>query len=104
MLLKKRSCPYRALGSFDESRRFYPWFYTILRNCGWKLAARRGKQEASAPETVEILAGTGGGNVEHRLALEQALRGLSPQSREVLMLRHLDGLTCEELSLSILAR
>jgi RNA polymerase sigma-70 factor (ECF subfamily) len=89
---------YGALGSFDDNRRFYPWFYTILRNCCWKLAARRGKQEASALETVEILASTGGGTVEDRLALEQALRELSPQSREILTLRHLDGLSYEELA------
>ncbi len=89
---------YRALGSFDENRRFYPWFYTILRNCCWKLAARRGKQESSALETVGILASTGSGSVENRLALEQALRELSPQSREILTLRHLDGLSYEELA------
>ncbi len=23
---------YQALGRFDASRKFYPWFYTILRN------------------------------------------------------------------------
>ena len=66
---------YRALGSFDDNRRFYP-----------------------ALETVEILASTGGGTVEDRLALEEALGCLSPQSREILMLRHLDGLSYEELA------
>jgi RNA polymerase sigma-70 factor, ECF subfamily len=89
---------YGALGSFDDNRRFYPWFYTILRNCCWKLAARRGKEEASALETVEILSSTGGATVEDRLALEQALRELSPESREILTLRHLDGLSYEELA------
>ena len=89
---------YGALGGFDEKRRFYPWFYTILRNCCWKLAARRGKHEASALEAVEILASTGGGTVEDRLALEQGLRELSPESREILTLRHLDGLSYEELA------
>jgi len=89
---------YRALSSFDENCRFYPWFYTILRNCCWKLAAHRGKQEASALDAVEILASAGGGTVEDRLALEQALRELPPESREILTLRHLDGLSYEELA------
>ena len=89
---------YAALGRFEEDRRFYPWFYTILRNCCWKLAAHRGRQEASTVETVEILASTGSGSLEDRLALEQALRELSTQSREVLTLRHLDGLSYEELA------
>ena len=89
---------YGALGGFDEKRRFYPWFYTILRNCCWKLAARRGKHEASALEAVGILASTGSGTVEDRMALEQGLRELSPESREILTLRHLDGLSYEELA------
>jgi RNA polymerase sigma-70 factor (ECF subfamily) len=89
---------YSALNRFDDSRRFYPWFYTILRNCCWKLAARRGKQEGSRLEPVEFLASASGNGVEDRLALEQALRELPPQSREVLTLRHLDGLSYEELA------
>lgn len=89
---------YRALGSFDDNREFYPWFYTILRNCCWKLAARRGRRESSTLETIEILASSGGGSVEDQLALEQALRSLSPQSREILTLRHLDGLSYDELA------
>jgi RNA polymerase sigma-70 factor (ECF subfamily) len=87
---------YRALDRFDERRSFYPWFYTILRNRCLKLAARRGKQSTSA-ERVEILAGSGE-HLDHTLALEQALSELQPESRELLMLRHLDGLTYEELS------
>ena len=89
---------YRALDRFEESRRFYPWFYTILRNCCWKLAALRGKRGASSLDTIQILASTADGSVEDRMALEQALRELSPQSREVLTLRHLDGLSYEELA------
>ena len=90
-----------ALDRFDDQRSFYPWFYTILRNCCWKLAARRGKQESSALDTVEILSNTADSDVEARLALVQALRGLSPQSREILTLRHLDGLSYQELAVRL---
>jgi RNA polymerase sigma-70 factor (ECF subfamily) len=76
---------YGALGGFDEKRRCYPWFYTILRNCCWKLAARRGKHEASALEAVGILASTGSGTVEDRMALEQGLRELSRISHRLLV-------------------
>ena len=32
---------HRALHTFDRGRVFYSWFYAILRNCCYKLAARR---------------------------------------------------------------
>ena len=32
---------HRALRTFDRERVFYSWFYAILRNCCYKLIARR---------------------------------------------------------------
>ena len=87
---------YRALDRFDERRSFYPWFYTILRNQCLKLAARRGKQ-SSSHDSVEILAASVE-HPEHARALRQALEELQPESREILTLRHLDGLSYEELA------
>jgi RNA polymerase sigma-70 factor (ECF subfamily) len=87
---------YRALDGFDEKRSFYPWFYTILRNRCWKLAASRGKHSTSI-EDLEILTASDE-NPEQKLALDEALGKLQPESREILTLRHLDGLSYEELS------
>jgi RNA polymerase sigma-70 factor, ECF subfamily len=87
---------YRALNRFDEQRSFYPWFYTILRNRCLKLAARRSGQTASS-EAVEILAGAAA-DLENTQILGQALKRLPPESREILVLRHLDGLTYQELA------
>ncbi len=75
---------YRALDRFDLERRFYPWFYTILRHCCFKLAGRERKRETASLEETEILATTSGLPPEELLALEQALRALSAQEREII--------------------
>jgi RNA polymerase sigma-70 factor (ECF subfamily) len=89
---------FQALDRFDLSRQFYPWFYTILRNCCYKLAARRKKRETSSTDKLEILASVPGVTSEEMLLLERALLELSPPERELLTLKHLDGLSYEELA------
>ena len=90
---------YRALGHFDERRGFYPWFYTILRNRCWKVLGNRTKRD-TAVEDVEILAGADD-NLDRTLAVREALARLPAESREILTLRHLDGLSYEELSVRL---
>lgn len=90
---------YRALDRFDEGRSFYSWFYTILRNRCWKLLGSRNRPDRAA-ESVEILAASGG-NLDQTLALGEALARLQVESREILTLRHLDGLSYEELSVRL---
>ena len=89
---------FQALDRFDLSRRFYPWFYTILRNCCYKLAARRKRVETSSTAELEILAPMPDVTGEETMLLERALRELSPPERELLTLKHLDGLSYEELA------
>jgi len=90
---------YQAIGGFDVSRRFYPWLYTILRNRCFKMLASRGKQAATSADEVEILAQPGedpariGAEV-----IDEALRELSAEDRELLTLKHLDGLSYSELA------
>jgi RNA polymerase sigma-70 factor (ECF subfamily) len=90
---------YRALDRFEEWRSFYSWFYTILRNRCWKLLSGRNKTDTAA-EGVEILAASSD-NLDRTLALRQALSRLQAESREILTLRHLDGLSYEELSVRL---
>jgi RNA polymerase sigma-70 factor (ECF subfamily) len=47
---------------------------------------------------LEILAPARGVNSEEMMLLERALLELSPQERELLTLKHLDGLSYEELA------
>ena len=89
---------YQALGKFDMSRQFYPWFYTILRNRCFKLLVRRRKNVGLSLDDPLILAPVSEASGEDRLALEHALLELSPAERELLTLKHLDGLSYDELA------
>lgn len=89
---------FRALDRIDLSRRFYPWFYIILRNRCYKLAARRKKQEMSTLPEMEIVAPASSIRPEHTMLLERAMRELPAEDRELITLRHLDGLSYEELA------
>jgi len=90
---------YRALKKFDSTRRFYPWLYTILRNQCFKILAFRKKHAAISLNEVEILAQPENDSTSSEAALlERALHELSPEDRELLTLKHLDGLSYSELA------
>jgi RNA polymerase sigma-70 factor (ECF subfamily) len=89
---------YQALARFDTSRQFYPWFYTILRNRCFKLIAGRKRNVDLTHAESLILESVKGVLPEDRIALEQALLELSSDERELLTLKHLDGLSYEELA------
>lgn len=87
---------YRSLERFDKTRRFYPWFYVLLRNRCFKITARR--HETENIEETEILAAQTDLPIEERFALERALRSLKKEDREIITLKYLDGLSYEELA------
>ncbi|MEP6636296.1 MAG: sigma-70 family RNA polymerase sigma factor [Acidobacteriota bacterium] len=89
---------FQALVRFDLEQRFYPWFYTLLRNRCFKLAAARKRREATSTDELEILSPLPGVSREDSLSLEQALLALTPEQRELVTLKHLDGLSYEELA------
>jgi RNA polymerase sigma-70 factor (ECF subfamily) len=91
---------HRALRTFDRERVFYSWFYAILRNCCYKLLARRRTDAVDHPLRLDLLEAPGVA-VDDRLAIERALAALSPTDREIVMLRHLDGLSYAELAASL---
>ena len=87
---------FKALKQFDSSRPFYPWFYVLLRNRCFKMAARKQKTE-SIDETV-IVAPNSTAQSERILALENALRSLDMEDREIVTLKYFDGLSYNELA------
>ena len=91
---------HRALHHFDSERVFYSWFYAILRNCCYKLVARRRTDVVDHPERLELLESPGV-PLDDRLAIERALAALSSTDREIVMLRHFDGLSYAELSAAL---
>ena len=89
---------FRTIDRFDDERRFYPWLYTILRNrCLTMLADRKARQPESLDE-LEVLAPSGSVPPEDLIALERALVALGPSEREIITLRHLDGLSYAEIA------
>jgi RNA polymerase sigma-70 factor (ECF subfamily) len=91
---------HRALRTFDRERSFYSWFYAILRNCCYKRLARRRIDAVDDTVRLELLESPTL-PVDDRLAIERALAALSPTDREVVMLRHFDGLSYAELAASL---
>ncbi|MFN2511930.1 MAG: RNA polymerase sigma factor [Pyrinomonadaceae bacterium] len=89
---------YQALDRLDLTLRFYPWFYVILRNRCYKLAHKRNQREVSSPDEMEILAPDANIQPEDVMLLEQALLELEIEDRELITLRHLDGLSYQELA------
>jgi RNA polymerase sigma-70 factor, ECF subfamily len=91
---------HRALRTFDRERAFYPWFYAILRNCCYRQLASRRTDATGSEMRVDLLESPGV-SVEERLAIEEALAALSPADREIVMLRHFDGLSYAELAAAL---
>lgn len=83
---------YRALPRFDLSRRFYPWFYVMLRNRCYRLLTR---SRRPAPASEPLLETASDVDLE---ALELALGALDAEDRELITLKHLDGLTYDALA------
>ena len=89
---------FQSLDKFDLDRKFYPWFYIIVRNRCYKLAHARKQREVSNDDQMEIVAPTPNVKPEESMLLDQCLLELPAQDRELLTLRHLDGLSYQELA------
>jgi RNA polymerase sigma-70 factor (ECF subfamily) len=87
---------FRSLKTFDRTRRFYPWFYVLLRNRCYKMTAKRRNTEDI--EETEILAARTGVSAEETIALEKALLSLTNEEREIVTLKYLDGFSYDELA------
>jgi RNA polymerase sigma-70 factor (ECF subfamily) len=92
---------YGKLATYDPERRFFSWIYRILMNECLNLRRRPaihllGERtedavaEHAMPDVVEA--------AERRRDVKQALLTLSPDYREVIVLRHFAALSYEEMS------
>jgi RNA polymerase sigma-70 factor (ECF subfamily) len=93
---------FRALKKFDSSQKFYPWLYAILRNRCFKLAESRKREVKAYPGVLMILACPSDKASKAAVELvEQTLLELSARDREILILKHLDGLSYENIALRL---
>jgi RNA polymerase sigma-70 factor (ECF subfamily) len=94
----------RAYDRLDECRdpdKFVGWFFLILRN---RCFAERRKNRTSAPLEAAgavVAADRSDGGVEtaeRRRALQRALLELTPEQREVFVLKHVEELSYDEIA------
>jgi RNA polymerase sigma-70 factor, ECF subfamily len=95
---------YQALRTFDPRRRFFSWIYRILVNeC---LNMRRARKpmvplDARLAATRSNSPDVPAQQADARRILRRALMELSPEQREVIVLRHFEGLSYVELAEAI---
>jgi RNA polymerase sigma-70 factor (ECF subfamily) len=89
---------FRSLHRFDRTREFYPWFYVLLRNRCLKQLTRRGTRSESGVLPMRAVAA---GVSEQQLDVWRAIERLDPRDAELLILKHLEGWTYEELSTAL---
>lgn len=86
---------FRNLRMFDPARPFYAWFYVLLRNRCFKQQSRRGtRAESGLPPAPAVAPGVS----EMHVDLWRAIGRLSPDDAELVVLKHIEGWTYEELS------
>jgi RNA polymerase sigma-70 factor (ECF subfamily) len=99
---------YRAMRTFKDGSDFYPWFYAILRNtCFNFLRRRKTRKESSLDAAREygydvVDDSPGPASVVERDELRKLvgieMDNLSPVHREILHLRHFEGLSYREMA------
>jgi RNA polymerase sigma-70 factor (ECF subfamily) len=89
---------FRNLRAFDTGRSFYPWFYVLLRNRCFKQRSRRGTRSESGlvPER-----GVDPAVSEVQLDLRRAIDRLPAADAELIVLKHIEGWTYDELSATL---
>ncbi len=99
---------YRNIHRFERGRKFFTWYYQILRNlCFNHLKKKRRKAFlfAEIPETELLELRSGGESPEESLERHETMRAfwrayesLSEQEREVIWLREFQGLSYKEIA------
>ena len=86
---------FRNLGTFDPARQFYAWFYVLLRNrCFKQRSRRRTRSESGVVSTPAVDPGIS----EAHMDLWRAIGRLAPDDAELIVLKHIEGWTYEELA------
>lgn len=91
---------WRDLPSLRDSGRFEAWTYRLVSNASFQELRRRRRAVVTELSPDEVLGASEdvAGDVARRDQLDRALAQLTPEHRTVLVLRHLTGLSIDELA------
>ncbi|MBN1420849.1 MAG: RNA polymerase sigma factor [Planctomycetes bacterium] len=96
---------YRAIARFHADCDFYPWFYRILRNkCLDRLRRKRRRPRSVSIDDVQPAAegpfdpSQLAEASERKAAVWRAIGTLSPDHREIILLRHFQGLAYADIA------
>jgi RNA polymerase sigma-70 factor (ECF subfamily) len=101
---------FRARGTLDPDRPFYPWLYQILRRLCFNHLRNQKTRRARLAEAAGWLADSAGDRAaadapdraaeraELRERLERAIETLPPHERETLVMREFEGLKYREIA------
>ncbi len=88
---------FRGLRAFDLKRRFFPWFYEIIKNLSFDLLRRRKTRQTIPPDIPVVLESSEEG-WETRQALWKEINLLPLDQREVILLRYFQQLSYQEIA------
>jgi len=92
---------YDQLAQCQDPDKFIGWFFLILRNrCFAEQRRSRTRAPLEAADAVAAVDRSDDGmeTAERRRALQHALLQLTPEQREVFVLKHVEGLSYEEIA------
>jgi RNA polymerase sigma-70 factor (ECF subfamily) len=89
---------FRNLTAYDSDRPFYPWFYVLLRNRCFKQQSRRATRAESG---VLPVTSVDPAVSEEQLDLWRAIGRLAPDEAEIVVLKHIEGWTYQELATAL---
>ncbi|MCK5802461.1 MAG: RNA polymerase sigma factor [Lentisphaeria bacterium] len=98
---------FHAMPRLRRLDRFYPWFYRILRNHCLNLISRRGTRSRNAEAVARHMASAsvrpdfGILAKERQDQVERALAAVSPEHREILLMRHVEELSYADLAVRL---
>jgi len=89
---------YKNIKTFDENRRFFPWFYQIIKRLCFDYYNKRKKQMIFSNNFSTIIHNNNG-NSGFTDELADAISKLNPEQREIIILRYVEGCSYEDIAM-----
>jgi len=92
---------YRYFPSFDKSKKFFTWYYKILRNlCMNNIRDNKNRKEVGLLENMaeKITLDSSIEKDELKIAVENALMKLEPADREIIILKEFENHSYKEIA------